>query len=107
MIPLIIAAVAAAAALKKQKDENDQANRDRKLQAEIAKNSPWTGMQANLAGTEQKKGIGDALNAGLLGYQAGMGMSGDGGGNLVGQTDFGISSAGLPNTMKKPGSMWG
>lgn len=63
-------------ALKGATIDRDRENRQRKLQAEIARYSPWSGMQANPGAIPQADILGSAMQGGMGGAMLGQGVGG-------------------------------
>ena len=80
MIPLIIGAALGAV---KQLQEEKQAKRDREMNAEITRMSPWTHMQPDLSKGKDPSAIMNVGQGALAGYS--MGAGGAGGGAGVGR----------------------
>lgn len=98
MWPLLIAG-AALGTLKGVKGMVDE-SKDRKLQAETTRYSPWTGMKA--ADPRRANLFGDLLSGGLTGAMIGQGIQGSGifgGGGALG--------APMSGNTYTPGSDWG
>lgn len=74
--PLVIAGITAAASALKAKEEQDQARQNYLMQAEIMRNSPWTGVAAN-TNLSPGPNVGfSSLGGGLQGYAFGQQFAG-------------------------------
>jgi hypothetical protein len=77
MDPMTIGLLAGAGTglLKSELIDRPEAARQRKLQAEVARYSPWTGMQAN-TNLKGANPLGSVMQGGMAGAQVGQSMKG-------------------------------
>lgn len=107
--PLVVgAAIGAGLALMKNREEQMQANRDRKMKAALMRQSPWTGMQVDpmvrdpsLAGNLLQGGATGAMMGQSFGNTAPLG-GGAAGGSAGGAAGAAAAQQGPP----QQGFMW-
>jgi hypothetical protein len=73
-VPLAMMAASAVAANQKQKQQQANADSQRKLASETARYSPWTGMTPNQVQEPGSTAFGATLGGGISGFAGGMGM---------------------------------
>lgn len=89
-IPAAMAAVGALQGASKNRRANEIEDADRKLAAETARYSPWTGMTPQQIRRNQGSMFGDVLGGGMSGFTGGMMLGqGIGGG---GTSSFGTAA---------------
>ena len=100
MIPLIVGG-AAAGLLKSELVDKQKDARNRRMQAEIARYSPWSGMQADVSGLNKADPLGTAMQGGMAGAMLGQSMgggeaaaAGEGSAGAVGATQSTAAPAG-------------
>lgn len=74
-VPVAMMAAGAIAGQQKQKRQQAMEESDRKLAAETARYSPWTGMTPNQIRHAENSAFGATLGGGLAGYAQGASMS--------------------------------
>ena len=80
-VPVAMMAAGAIAGQQKQKRQQAMEESDRKLAAETARYSPWTGMTPNQIRHAENSAFGATLGGGLAGYSQGSAMQGSMGGS--------------------------
>lgn len=70
----LIAGMAAGGLLKSELIDRPREDRQRQMQAEIARYSPWSGMQANPGAISEADPFGSALQGGMTGAAFGQNM---------------------------------
>ena len=101
MWPLLLAGAGLGAVRSMQQEQ--QAKQDRKREAEIARWSPWSGMQAQRVGSPDY--MGNIMQGGMTGAMMGQAMGGGSGAGAGGQGMAGEAGmAGNPNAVNYSGA---